>query len=125
MSDMRDIEAAAAKGNQEAQLAIELFCTSIRKTIASYTAVLGGLDMLVFSGGIGEHSVRVRSDVCRGMASLGFDLDDLRNQSHHRTISTDVSKVQVCVVASEEDLMIARHCRALMRESAHRRVSAT
>lgn len=117
MSDMRDIEAAAAKGNQEAQLAIELFCTSIRKTIAAYAAVLGGLDMLVFSGGIGEHSVRVRSDVCRGLAFLGFDLDDLRNQSHSGTISTDASKVQVCVVASEEDLMIARHCRATMRQT--------
>jgi acetate kinase len=117
MSDMRDIEAAAAKGTQEAQLAIELFCTSIRKTIAAYAAILGGLDMLVFSGGIGEHSVRVRSDVCRGLAFLGFDLDDFRNESHYGTISTDTSKVQVCVVASEEDLMIARHCRAIMRET--------
>ena len=117
MSDMRDIEAAATKGNQEAQLAIEIFCTSIRKTIAAYAAVLGGLDMLVFTGGIGEHSVRVRKDVCRGVAFLGVVLDDLKNRSHHETVSTGASNVQVCVVASEEDLMIARHFRAVMSEA--------
>lgn len=117
MSDMRDIEAAAAKGDQKAQLAIDIFCTSIRKTIAAYAAVLGGLDMLVFTGGIGEHSVRVRKDVCRGLAFFGVALDDFKNESHHETVSTEASNVQVCIVASEEDLMIARHCRAIMNEA--------
>ena len=125
MSDMRDIEAAAGKGDQKAQLAIEIFCTSIRKTIAAYAAVLGGLDMLVFTGGIGEHSVRVRKDVCLGVAFLGIILDEFSNESHHETISTDASSVQVCVVASEEDLMIARHCRAIMGEASVSRSSPT
>lgn len=116
-TDMRDIEAAAAEGDQEARLAIEIFCMAIRKTVAAYAAVLGGLDLLVFTGGIGEHSARVRNDVCRGLTFLGIILDDLRNQSHHGTISADGSNIQVRVVPSQEDLMIARHCRAIMKEA--------
>ena len=80
--DMRDLEAAADGGDQEAQLAIEVFCTSIRKVIAAYSAVLGGLDMLVFAGGIGEHSARIRGDVCRGLQFLGISIDDASNELH-------------------------------------------
>ena len=68
--DMRDLENAAAGGDRAAQLAIEVFCTSIRKGIAAYAAVLGGLDLLVFSGGIGEHSARIRNGVCNGLDFL-------------------------------------------------------
>lgn len=116
-SDMRDLEAAANGGDQAAQLAIEIFCTAIRKTVAAYAAVLGGLDMLVFAGGIGEHSCRVRHDVCQGLDFLGMTVDDLGNQSHRRMISTQESRVRVCIVASEEDRMIARHGRAIMRDT--------
>jgi acetate kinase len=84
-SDMRDLET---------QLAIEIFCTSIRKTIAAYAAVLGGLDMLVFSGGIGEHSARIRKSVCEGLQFLG--------------------SFPVLVVPSQEDRQIARHCRKML-----------
>jgi len=116
-SDMRDLEVAADGGDQGAHLAIEIFCTAIRKTIAAHAAVLGGLDMLVFAGGIGEHSNCVRHGVCRGLDFLGITLDDLGNQSNRRMISTEESRVKVCVVASEEDRMIARHCRAIMRNT--------
>lgn len=116
-SDMRDLEAAADKGDHQAQLAIEVFCTSIRKVIAAYAAVLGGLDMLVFAGGIGEHSAPVRSSVCGGLAFLGVSIDAASNQLHRVTISAGGSKVCVRIIAAEEDVQIARHCRALMRKS--------
>ena len=114
-SDMRDLESAAASGDQKAQMAIEVFCTGIRKVIAAYAAVLGGLEMLVFSGGIGEHSAPVRGSVCNGLSFLGVSIDDASNQSNSNAISTKGSKVHVRVVPSQEDLQIARHSRALLR----------
>jgi acetate kinase len=95
-SDMRELEAAAARGDASAILAIEIFCRSILKTIASYAAILGGLDLLVFTGGIGEHSEHVRLRVCDGLAFMG--------------------KIEVMVIAARENLQIARHCRALLRK---------
>jgi acetate kinase len=93
-SDVRDLEAAADGGDQKAQLAIEIFCRSIRKTIAAYAAVLGGLDLLVLAGGIGEHSVRIRNSVCESLQFLGV--------------------FSVLVVPGQEDRQIARHCRKLL-----------
>ena len=113
-SDMRDLESAAAGGDQKAQLAIEVFCTGIRKVIAAYAAVLGGLEMLVFSGGIGEHSAPVRGSVCSGLSFLGVSIDDAGNQSNSNAISSKGSKVHVRVVPSQEDFQIARHSRALL-----------
>jgi acetate kinase len=113
--DMRDLEGAAAAGDAKAKLAIEIFCIAIRKFVAAYAAVLGGLDMLVFTGGIGEHSARVRSEVCRGLEFLGVSIDDSANQSHAREVSTANSKIRAYVIASEEDRQIARHCRALLK----------
>ncbi|MHB8734535.1 MAG: acetate/propionate family kinase [Terriglobales bacterium] len=115
--DMRDLEAAADGADREAQLAIGVFGTSIRKVIAAYTAVLGGLDLLVFAGGIGEHSARLRSDVCHGLHFLGISIDDSANRLHGSRISTTHSNVRVEVVASQEDRQIARHSRALMRKN--------
>ncbi len=112
-ADMRGLEAAAERGDPPAQLAIEIFCTSIRKVIAAYTAVLGGLDMLVFTGGIGEHSVRVRADVCHQLGFLGISIDDAINRSHAGDISSANSRVRVRIVPSQEDFQIARHCRTL------------
>jgi acetate kinase len=114
-SDMRDLESAAAGGDQKAQIAIEMFCTGIRKVVAAYSAALGGLDMLVFSGGIGEHSGPVRSSVCNGLGFLGVSIDDAGNQADSSTFSTKGSKVGVRIVPSQEDLQIARHSRALLR----------
>jgi acetate kinase len=113
-SDMRDLESAAAGGDQKAQMAIEIFCAGIRKVIAAYAAVLGGIDMLVFSGGIGEHSAPVRGGVCNGLGFLGVSIDDAGNQSNSDTFSTKGSKIQVRIVTSQEDLQISRHSRALL-----------
>jgi acetate kinase len=114
-SDMRDLESAVAGGDQKAQMAIEVFCTGIRKVVAAYAAVLGGLDMLVFSGGIGEHSAPVRNRVCNGLGFLGVSIDAADNQSNASTLSTKGSKIQIRIVPSQEDLQIARHSRALLR----------
>ncbi|MFY9733329.1 MAG: acetate/propionate family kinase [Candidatus Acidiferrales bacterium] len=113
-SDMRDLESAAAGGDQKAQMAIEIFCTGIRKVVAAYAAVLGGLDMLVFSGGIGEHSAPVRGSVCNGLGFLGVSLDGAANQLNSSTLAAQRSKVHVRIVPSQEDLQIARHSRALL-----------
>ena len=114
-ADMRDLEKAAVGGDEKAQLAIDIFCVAIRKMIAAYAAVLGGLDMLVFAGGIGEHSARVRAAVCDGLGFLGVALDPARNDAHESVISTDGSAVCVRIVAAAEDYQIARHCRAWLR----------
>ena len=113
-SDMRDLESAVAGGDQKAQIAIEIFCSGIRKVIAAYAAVLGGLDMLVFAGGIGEHSAPVRGSVCDGLGFLGVSIDDACNQANSSTLSTKGSKVGVRIVPSQEDLQIAYHSRALL-----------
>jgi len=113
-ADMRELESAADSGDQLAQLAIEIFCYAIRKVIASYAAVLGGLDLLVFSGGIGEHSERVRTNVCDGLGFLRLDLDQAANRSHASVISAGQSSTNVRVLPSREDLQIARHCRRLL-----------
>jgi acetate kinase len=112
---MRDLESSASGGDQKAQIASDMFCASIRKVIAAYGAVLGGLDVLVFAGGIGEHSARVRSSVCEGLSFFGISLDGTSNQSNASTISSNGSKVGVRIVQSQEDLQIARHSRALLR----------
>jgi acetate kinase len=101
-------------------LALEIFCSRIAQTVAAYAVVLGGIDMLVFAGGIGEHSARVRSAVCGALEFLGVILDPSRNQAHDSTISIAESKVCVRIVPSEEDRQIARHCRTLLRSSASR-----
>jgi len=113
-ADMRELQASAHRGSAQARLAIEIFCRSIRKTIAAFAAVLQGLDLLVFTGGIGEHSAKVRSSVCDGLDFLGIQLEPNRNEVNAATISTENSRCHVAVIPSEEDREIARHCRELM-----------
>lgn len=116
--DMRDLEIAADRGDVEAELAIDIFCTSICKAIAAYAAVLGGLDMLVFSGGIGEHSARVRNEVCGSLGFLGIASNDQDIEQSPITLTPDVQRrVRVRIIPSEEDRQIARHCRAMMQSS--------
>ena len=113
--DMRKLQEAVAAGDRNAELAIEVFCLSIRKFVAAYAAVLGGLDMLIFAGGIGERSAIVRRRVCNGLEFVGVAVDDGKNEANESTISQGTSKVPVCIVASQEDRQIARHCRSMMR----------
>jgi acetate kinase len=103
-ADMQQLEARAKQGDQKAELAIDIFTTAVRKYIGAYAAELGALDLLVFTGGIGEHSRSVRERICRGLEFLG--IESAKNE--------EMSKVRV--MTSEEEVQIARHCRRLMRE---------
>ena len=106
-SDMRELMKIENKDNR-AKEAIELFCYQTKKWIGSFAAVLGGLDVLVFSGGIGEHSPEVRRKVCDNLAFLGIELDEIKNMNNERVISTEISKVKVRVIKTNEELMIAK-----------------
>jgi acetate kinase len=98
--------------------AVELFCYQLRKHIGALTAVLGGLDALVFTGGIGERAATVRWEVCQGLAYLGIDLDPHSNAVHADVISAPGSACTVRVIPTNEDLMIARHTRTLLFSTA-------
>ena len=103
--------------DMRAALAIGIFCYHVRKAIGAMVAALGGLDTLVFTAGIGEHSAEIRSEICRGLDCLGIHVDASRNASHADLISPDGAPVAVRVVGTNEELMIARHVGALMRAS--------
>lgn len=114
ISDMRELTKAVDAGNQDAALALTIFCRSIAKTVASYAAVLGGLDCLVFTGGIGEHSATVRERVCKQLAFLGVTLDGNANQQSAPTISRLDSTLHVRIIAADEEGRIARHVQSLL-----------
>jgi len=102
--------------DRSADLAIKMFCYQIRKFIGSYAAALGGLDTLVFTGGIGEHAAPVRAEICAGLEHLGIEVDKAANGGHAEVISGTANSCTVRVVQTDEDLMIARHTRAAALE---------
>jgi acetate kinase len=108
-SDMRRLLAAAAGGDDAARLAVDVFCRAARKQIGAYAAVLGGLDTLVFTGGIGERAAAVRAGIVDGLGFLGLALDPARNRGDEPVISPDEAPVTVLVVPTDEQRMIARH----------------
>ena len=111
-SDFRDLEAAVNDGNARAKLALDMFCYRVKKYVGSYAAAMGGLDCLVFTGGIGEHTVCVRDAVCKDMEFLGIQLDEKLNKNAPRDtefeISAKKSKVKVFIIPTNEELYIAR-----------------
>jgi acetate kinase len=112
--DMRELH--TAKGNARAELAIEMFCRTVRKTIGSFAAILGGLDLLVFAGGIGEHDAEVRSRICDGLLFLGLSLEDFENRQNAKRISRRSSRVEVLVIPTDEEAQMARHAARLLAE---------
>lgn len=115
-SDNRDIEAAAKEGNKRAKLAGEMLVYGIKKYIGSYAAVMNGLDAVIFTGGIGENASAVRADACNNMDYLGIKLDEAKNAAAGgklAKISADDSKVEVWVVPTNEELLIARDTKEL------------
>ena len=105
-SDMRDLLKEEAS-NQKAAEAVALFCYQAKKTIGSLAAALGGVDTLVFSAGIGEHSPVIRSRICEGLEFLGIELDHARNEPNAPVISTENSPVTVRVIHTDEEREIA------------------
>ena len=98
----------------DADQTVTMFCRGVRKFIGSFAAVLGGLDTLIFTGGIGERAAPVRQEICRDLEFLGVKLDAAQNEKHAPVISTRESRCVVRVVATNEDLMIARHTAQLL-----------
>jgi acetate kinase len=112
-SDMRRLHEAAAS-NADAALAIRMFCQAVRKQIAAMAAVLGGLDGLVFTGGLGENDAAVRAAICHGLAWLGVELDAARNGAGQGALHTAASRCSVQVISSQENEQMARHAAELL-----------
>jgi acetate kinase len=107
-SDMQSLLADRAS-DPRADLAIGLFCYSARRWIGALAAVLGGLDALAFTGGIGEHAAPIREEICHGLGFLGIELDPVRNARSEAVVTADGSRCTVRVVATDEESVIARH----------------
>jgi acetate kinase len=105
--DMRDLE-ERRESDERAADAVDLFCYQVKKFIGAYAAAMGGLDTVVFSGGIGEHSAECRRRICEGMGFSGVELDQARNEGSEAIISGGSSRVRVRVIATDEEQMIAR-----------------
>ncbi|WP_302063894.1 acetate/propionate family kinase [uncultured Muribaculum sp.] len=116
-SDMRDIDAAIAEGNERAKIALDMYIYRIIKYIGAYTAVLNGVDIIVFTGGVGENQQPLRKAVCEHLSYLGVKIDDAVNASsrgEEKVISAADSKVKVVVIPTDEELMIARDTEAIV-----------
>ena len=108
-SDCRDLIAAAGEGNKRAQLTLDMLVYQIKKFIGSYAAAMGGVDAIAFTGGIGENDKNLRMQVCSDMEFLGVKMDAARNDVRgEQRISADDSKVDVWVIPTNEELLIAR-----------------
>jgi len=109
-SDFRDIELASKEGNERAQLALDIFAYKVRKFIGSYVAVMGGVDAIVFTAGLGENSISMRDMICNGLEYLGTRIDPVKNNIRGKAqeISVDGAKVKIFVIPTNEELMIAR-----------------
>lgn len=115
-SDFRQVERAAADGHHQAQLALDVYAHRVREQIGAFAVTLGGLDALVFTGGIGENSSWLRRQVCQGLECLGAYLDDQKNEvaSPDVDIATNDSRVRLLVIRTREELMIARQVRRVV-----------
>lgn len=117
-SDSRNVLGEAHKGNDRARLTADMFAYKVKKYIGSYAAALGGLDSIVFTGGIGENSDEMRAAILKGLGFLGVEIDEVENEKHEkppvREISTKASKVRVLIVPTNEELMIARDTKRIV-----------
>ncbi len=117
-NDMREIEAAIAEGNERARLALDMYMFRITKYIGAYAAEMGGVDIIVFTGGVGENQAGLRADVCSTLGFMGVEIDKEVNAVTRGTetvISSPASRVKVCVIPTDEELTIARDTAALVK----------
>ena len=118
-NDMREIDAAIEAGNERAKLALDMYELRITKYIGAYAAEMGGADIIVFTGGVGENQAKLRADVCATLGFMGVELDKDVNAATRGTeavISAAGSRVKVCVIPTDEELMIARDTEALVKK---------
>jgi acetate kinase len=123
-NDMRSTREAMAKGNQRAKLAIDIFTRSVRKAIGGFSWLMGGVDAIVFTGGIGEHDTHSRSEITAGIEELGVTLDAALNEAENRSGDSDIrhiaasqSKTKILLIPAKEDWMIATHVQHMLGES--------
>lgn len=117
-SDMRELEAAVAAGNPKAALAEKMYFYRIKKYVGAYAAALGGVDIILFTGGVGENQAACRSEVCAGLEYMGVQIDPEKNKvrGEEAVISTADSKVTVAVIPTDEELMIASDTMAILQK---------
>lgn len=117
-SDMREVEAAAAEGNKRARLALEMYSYRIKKYIGAYAAAMGGVDIIVWTAGVGENQTDIRENSCKDLEFLGIKIDTEANKvkGEEAIISAPDSKVTVCVIPTDEELMIAKDTMALLKK---------
>ena len=115
-NDLRDIELAAAKGDRGATTALEVFVAGVRHYVGAYLLLLGGADAIVFTGGIGENSTRMRAAVCRDLGWFGIALDEAKNQSARGEARIDAagSRVELWIMPTNEEIVVARQTRDLL-----------
>ncbi len=109
-SDMREIEEKAEEGNERAKLGLKMYAYRVKKYIGAYAAALGGADVLIFTGGIGENAVELRQDICNGLEFAGIELDSEKNKTRGKeaVISSENSKAKIVVVPTNEEFVIAK-----------------
>ena len=112
--DMRELESA---GTPEAEQAIDYFVFRVRRELGGLAAAVSGLDALVFCGGIGENSARIRSRICADLHWIGLDVDQTRNERNDTVISADTNRAKIFVIRTDEEAMIANHTMKLYRRS--------
>lgn len=116
MSDMREVESAVNEGNEIAKLGLDMYQHRITKYIGAYAAEMGGVDIIVFTGGVGENQISLRAEVCEPLKFMGVEIDPKANnvRGEDAVISSADSKVKVCVIPTDEELMIARDTEAIV-----------
>ncbi|MBO7424533.1 MAG: acetate kinase, partial [Clostridiales bacterium] len=116
-SDFRDLDKASKEGNERATLALEMFEYQARKIIGSYAAAMGGVDVIVFTAGIGENTDYIRAAACEGLGFMGVEIDPAKNNGvrTEAVISSDSSKVKVVIIPTNEELAIAQETEELVK----------
>ncbi|MDR0763439.1 MAG: acetate kinase [Bacteroidales bacterium] len=110
-SDMRDLNVAASSGNDRARLAVEMFAYRVKKYIGAYAAAMGGVDIIIFTGGIGENDFGIRARICDGLSFMGATLNTAKNnglRGEDADLTADNSRVKICVLTTNEELVIAQ-----------------
>jgi len=123
-NDMRDILKKASEGDRCSQTALRVYCHRVKKYIGSYIAVMGGIDALVFTAGVGENSTLVRQQICQRMSYLGIEIDPLRNQNCRLSASNDVvdistenSPIPIYVIATDEEMYMAKQAHSCIKKN--------
>ena len=116
-SDFRDLDSAAAEGNERAQLALDKFIYEVKKYIGAYATAMGGVDAILFTAGIGENSIALREKICSGLEYMGIKMDHDKNdvRGKEAVVSADDSKVKIFIIPTNEELMIAMDTAALCK----------